>query len=160
MQQRHTPQRKFRFFSRPLLLALIVLIVGGPVATGLYLHYHDKKSTTKSTPIKTASLEPTIKVPTHTATSEGSTFQVPNNVSKESVKNYQLITDNDEYKIRELGGTYTITIYAIINNPSQTDSYHQQLHDYKQAALTYLTQHNIDVNKVPITYDPAEAAHY
>lgn len=97
---------------------------------------------------------------THEATSEGDTFPVPNNVPEGSVKNYHLITENEHFKIRELNGAYTITLYAIINGPDDAASYRQQLHDYKQAALQYLSEHGVDVSKVSITYDPPEAANY
>lgn len=121
---------------------------------------HHRTATYKPLLTKNPNAEPHFSVPSHAATSEGQAIQVPNSVPQGAVQNYELITENDTFKIRKLQDTYTITIYAIINNPSQNATYHQQLHDYKQAALTYLTQHGVDVNKVSIVYDPPEAANY
>ncbi|HSX00437.1 MAG TPA: hypothetical protein VLH38_05365 [Patescibacteria group bacterium] len=139
----------------PFLLLVAILGAGRFMYVNRHKHDNERPQLTKN-----EHAAPNIKVPTHQETSEGQTFPVPNDVPTGSIKDYQLITETSEYKIRELDGAYTITIYAIINNPSQADDYHKQLHDYKQAALTYLTQHGVDVTKVTITYDPAEAAQY
>lgn len=157
--QKFTPITKLSKRRPVLWLGLLVLIA--LVLLGFW-HFHQSRPKPVATVshTKTKKAEPTIKVPTHSVTTEGQTIQVPNNVPSDAIKNYTLITENEQYKIRELNGAYTITLYAIINNPSQSDSYHQQLHDYKQAALQYLTNHGVDVNKVSITYDPAEAANY
>lgn len=73
---------------------------------------------------------------------------------------YTTLTDNEQYKIRRADGTdhYFITLYAIINHPDQYDMYRQQLSDYKQKALQYLKDKNIDTKAITITYDPPEAA--
>jgi len=137
-------------------MLFVLLLVGA----GIFYYAHRHASSYRPLLTRNPNAEPHFAVPSHPATSEGQTIQVPNNVPQGAVQNYQLITENDEFKIRKLQDTYTITIYAIINNPSQSAAYHQQLHDYKQAALTYLTQHGVDVNKVSIAYDPPEAANY
>lgn len=158
MKSTRPPQKHKRTLLWPA--ALILLVLAG---SGLYAWQHHISKTHRAatgSSATTTSSEPDIKVPTHSATTEGQTIQVPDNVAPGSIKDYALITENDQYKIRELNGAYTITLYAIINNPSEADSYHQQLHDYKQAALQYLTQHGVNVNKVSITYDPPEAAQY
>lgn len=145
--------------SHKLLRISAVVVVLAAIGIAAWYFGLRPTSTPAPKPTKSDTLVGTDNS-THTETSENQKFPVPNNVPSGSIKNYKLITDNSEYKIRELNGAYTITLYAIINNPSQADSYHQQLHDYKQDALKYLTEHGVDVNKVSITYDPPEAANY
>jgi hypothetical protein len=95
--------------------------------------------------------------PTRNAESEGSNFPVPKTTPKDAVKNYTLVTENEEYKIRrDENGDYLITLYPIVG--SAYGSYQDQLREYKQHALDYLKTQNIDVTKVEITYEPAEAA--
>ncbi|HSX04851.1 MAG TPA: hypothetical protein VLF69_00035 [Candidatus Saccharimonadales bacterium] len=138
-----------------LTLLIIVLLAAGGLFYYLYHRQHADRSSDQAA--KTTTQHNSNQ---HQATSEGKTFPVPNSVDPGAIKDYTLITENENYKIRELNGAYVITIYAIINNPSEIDDYHQQLHDYKTQALQYLTQHGVNVNKVSITYDPPEAAQY
>lgn len=72
---------------------------------------------------------------------------------------YIVITENEQFKIRREENTshYVITLYAIINRPDQYDTYRAQLRDYKQKALQYLQDKNIDITKATITYEPPEA---
>ncbi len=94
---------------------------------------------------------------TRQETTEGQTINVPNDVPEDAITNYELITENDEYKIRKSGPNYLITLYAIINRPDQYEMYREQLREYKQNALDYLQQSGVDVNKVHIDYEPEEA---
>lgn len=91
------------------------------------------------------------------ATSEGSTFEIPKGVDNSSIKNYELLIENDEYKIRKLDNSYTITLYAIINRPDQIDMYRQQLAEYKKSALKFLVNSKVDIEKANIIYEPSEA---
>lgn len=72
---------------------------------------------------------------------------------------YSVITENEQYKIQRdsQNKNYIITLYAIINNPSQYDTYREQLREYKRNALDYLTGQGVDTTKVNITYEPPEA---
>lgn len=54
--------------------------------------------------------------------------------------------------------TYQVTLYAIINRPSQYDSYLAQLKQYKQEALNYIRSKGVDPAKLTIQYQPPEAA--
>lgn len=94
---------------------------------------------------------------TYETKTEGQTITVPDNVDESSIKNYTLVVEDETYKIRELDGQYYITLYAIINRPDQSDTYRDQLQQYKQDALDYLENKNIDTNKIKIYYDPSEA---
>ncbi len=49
---------------------------------------------------------------------------------------------------------YKITLFAIINRPSQHDSYIAQLKTYKKQALDWLKSNNIDVEKSQLEYLP------
>ena len=94
------------------------------------------------------------------ATSEGSSFPIPDEIPKESIKDYKLITENEQYKIRfdEKSNSYLITLYAIINSPDQYSMYQDQLREYKHDALNYLKDTGKDVNTLEIKYEPEEAA--
>ena len=80
-----------------------------------------------------------------------------NIVPEGAIKNYELITENETFKIRKLGDEYTVTLYAIINNPDQSSQYRDQLKEYKQNALDYLKQQGVDINTARIKYEPEEA---
>lgn len=143
---------------RFLLISLAALLIAIAGVGAYYLQQQAGQYTQQSATNTPKPAEPTIKVPTHSAQTEGKTIQVPNNVAPSSVQNYELITENENYKIRRLDGTYTITLYAIVNGPNQSPTYTEQLITYKHAALNYMTSHGINVNKENIVYDPAEAA--
>lgn len=140
-------------WPKSVLFLLVVLILGGGVAGYVVWQKRDddKKNTTSSQRID--------QDKTREEESEGETFPVPDNVPKDAIKNYELITENEEYKIRRdrESGSYLITLYAIINRPDQYDMYTAQLGEYKQKALQYLRDAGVDVKKAEITYEPAEA---
>ena|SRR5687767_14099317 len=94
------------------------------------------------------------------AVSEGSTFPIPDDIPQESIKDYKLITENEQYKIRfdEKSNSYLITLYAIINSPDQYSMYQDQMREYKQNALDYLKDTGKDVKTLEIKYEPEEAA--
>lgn len=52
---------------------------------------------------------------------------------------------------------YKITLYAIINRPSQYESYLEQLKIYKKQALDWIRENNVDPGKIQIEYMPPEA---
>lgn len=137
-----------------LVIASVITLLA--IASSLYIIY-GRSSESEHTKPDTPKSGQTIEVKTYPAATEGQTVQIPDNVSSSSIKDYTLITDNEEFKIRELNGDYTITLYAIINRPDQADAYHDQLREYKKNALVYLSDHGTNINKVDITYEPAEA---
>lgn len=51
--------------------------------------------------------------------------------------------------------SFTITLYAIINRPSQYDEYKQQLQQYKTEALQYLSSNGVDPARFTIKYIPS-----
>ncbi len=82
---------------------------------------------------------------------------------KQLAKKYPIISKlpvyNSRYKIDyalDSSGqlSFTITLFAIINRPSQYDQYVQQLHQYKAEALKFLADNHIDASKYKITYIP------
>jgi len=155
-KQKRVQYKKQPHARRNALITLSVLVVAG-AGGGLYYHRHNQQIAAKRAAARLVASQ-TPSIPTHTATSEGSTFQVPDTVPKDAVKDYKLLIDNSEFKIRENpDGGYTITLYAIVNNPSEYNDYTAELKQYKQDALTYMKQQNIETTKVAITYDPPEA---
>ena len=137
-----------------LLVVVLLLVIGaGVFAFGRTNHWWDGKNTATKTTNTTG------EVPTRTATSEGKKFDVPADLPQDAVKDYVLVTETDEYKIRQVPSTsnYIITLYAIINRPDQYSMYQDQLKEYKQKALDYLKSTGVNVDKATITYEPQEA---
>ncbi len=131
-----------------IVLLLGVLVIGAAMAYPLLRPYappNQSNQTNNQSPEETeASETPDTSKPEQPET---------------PVKEYELITENEKYKIRREpdSNNYTITLYAIINRPEQHDQYHEQLREYKQEALQYLQSNGVDASKLDITYDPAEA---
>jgi len=136
---------------------ILVLVVVASAVDYVIVHDKDTSAKTQVPKIYSTSTAPNTKASTYTTQINGQNVQVPDTVPKSSVPNYTLITQNQNYEIQELNGAYTITLFPIVSS-SSSESYTQQLHDYKQQALQYLTQSGVNVSKVNITYDPAAAA--
>jgi hypothetical protein len=138
--------------------AVLVLIL---LAAGLYYLFIVKDSSTANQ--EKAASDTKIEQKTdsqdtqETKSDDVKKDQLPDNVKPDDVKDYTTLVENEKYKIRELNDSYTITLYAIINNPSQYDTYKDQLKQYKQEALDYMKSKDIDTTKVKITYEPDEA---
>jgi len=139
-----------------LIAALIVVLV---LAAGTAAYFFFIRDDNSDKAKKTSDSRNVSEDKTHEGQSEGKTFPVPDNVPKDSIKDYILITENEEFKIRKdkESGSYLITLYAIINRPDQYDMYKEQLAEYKQHALQYLKDQGVDVTKVKIAYEPNEA---
>jgi hypothetical protein len=150
-----------RFFSphKTPLVAFGILFI---IACG-YLWYRAGNNVNKAASNDTADAsgevtkDTQIKIPTQTVTTEGKDIQVPTNVDPSSIKNYTLITENENYKIRTLNGTYVITLYPIVNSPDGV-SYNDQLKQFKKEALNYLGSRGVDTTNITIVYDPPAAA--
>lgn len=65
----------------------------------------------------------------------------------------------DAYQVGEVV-TYKVTVFAILNRPSQEASYRQQLHQYSQEALDFLKAKGVDPAKYKIEFDPPNAPTY
>jgi cytoskeletal protein RodZ len=144
-------------------LLIIVGMVGLLAIAGVCLYWLKQNPPAAHTTTEQSQQQPENKTPTSEPTkpaqSEGSNFPVPQTTPDNSVKNYTLVTENEEYKIRrDQNGDYLITLYPIVSSSSQYGTYNDQLKTYKQHALDYLKNQNVDVTKVKITYEPAEAA--
>lgn len=138
--------------NRKLFLGtMLVLVI---ISAGLFA---SKKSQHRDPAPKEKETSNIGQPPTYRTESEGQKIEVPENVPEESIKNYELIIENEQFKIRKLGSTYTITLYAIINRPDQYDFYKDQLREYKQNALDYLKNNNINPETTNIIYEPDEA---
>lgn len=96
----------------------------------------------------------------------GKTNQPPPNAAKETPGSLidWLPWQTSDYKIAysydptTKNYTYQVTLYAIINRPSQYDSYLAQLRQYKHEALNYIKSKGTDPSKLTIQYLPPEAA--
>lgn len=139
---------------------IIILLVILALAIGVGAYFYLTHGNTSTNDKRSATARNVTDDKTHDRESEGTTFPVPDNVPKDAIKNYALVTENEEFKIRKDKSTdsYLITLYAIINRPDQYDMYKEQLADYKQKALQYLKDQGVDITKVEIAYEPKEAA--
>lgn len=54
--------------------------------------------------------------------------------------------------------SYRLTLYAIINGPSDAATYQAQLKQFKQEAFSYIQGKGQDPTKLHITYNPTQAA--
>lgn len=136
--------------NRKIIITVLILAL----AVGGFMTYTRVKSSSQAD-TTTEQKPPTPN--TFEAKSEGETFEVPDNVEPTSIKNYELITENEQYKIRKLDNTYTVTLYAIINRPDQADSYKAQLKEYKENALKDLKDRGVNISTTKIIYEPEEA---
>lgn len=143
-----------------VLVIVVALIISG---VGLFAFLQSQKSTQQEAPesptknTQQNNPKQSTEDRTYEATSEGQTITVPDNVDPSSIKEYRLVTENETFKIRELSGEYFITLYPIINRPDQSDMYQDQLREYKQNAINYLKNNNVDIQKVKLHYEPSQA---
>ncbi len=79
---------------------------------------------------------------------------------EELYKNNSLIKylphKNADFQVIFLEGSniYQITLYAILNNPNQVESYKQQLKQYKQEALDWIKSKKVDPSTLKIKWLP------
>lgn len=66
---------------------------------------------------------------------------------------YQLIS-TDSRDTTPTNVTYTITLYAVLNQPDQIDTYNAELKTYKQEALNWIRSQGTDPNALKIQYSP------
>lgn len=66
--------------------------------------------------------------------------------------------ENLHYRINKTTATqFDVSLYAIINSPSQYDSYISQLREYKAEVMAYLEGRYGDTSKLIINWSPPEA---
>lgn len=139
--------------KKPIVIGGIILLV--IVAGGLGFLYFQNRNTAQTDSL--ASTPDPIE--TRETESEDSSFPVPADTPQDAIKDYELVAENEMYKIRrdKNSDQYVITLYAIINRPDQYDAYLDQLRQYKQEALAYLSDQGLDPTTLTITYEPDEA---
>ena len=142
--------------NKKIRLLVILFVAAGVIALAAILLLWRQSTDRSSTNTKMSAKPGQSKE----ATSEGTTFPVPDDLPDNAIQDYVLVTENEEYKIRRYGDTnrYTITLYAIINNPDQYSMYKDQLREYKQHALAYLKDKGVDTSQIEVTYEPGEAS--
>jgi hypothetical protein len=72
---------------------------------------------------------------------------------------YDLPYENSHFKIEYVllnnkDIQYSITLYGILNRPEQYSSYVEQTKQYKQEALTFLSNSGVDTTKANIKFSP------
>jgi hypothetical protein len=122
-----------RNFSLKQILAILLLIVGVLLLLFLGLGKH----TTKKPVAKTSEVSNTLNDSLPIQTSD-----------------YRIDYD---YNPTSKAFSYQITLYAILNRPSQYDSYIAQLKQFKQEALSYISQHGGNPSNLSIVYIPDTA---
>lgn len=141
--------------TRYVIILIVLLALAGGTYKVVSDHHHSKKSSTAQSS-QTSTTKPSTS--SSNTTSSGSSSATPG-APAGSIKNYTLVTSNPDYEIQQLPNTnqYLITLYPIVNNPSEYSTYNDQLKQFKQEALQYLTGKGINVNNLEITYDPSAA---
>lgn len=139
-----------------MVLAVVILLAGGTAAFA-YSQKKDSPQKTQETSKKTPADKSVGDISTKKIERGNKTIVVPKNVPESAIKDYELVTENETFKIRKLDAEYTITLYAIINSPDQSSQYRDQLKEYKQNALDYLSTKGVNTNTAKIKYEPEEA---
>lgn len=164
-----TNMKKIKKYSKkPLAITiLVVCVVLIAAAAWWYLgrpkystigDASQKDSTVKSTsvPDNTGSSSTANTTTGSQSSSNGSSVVVSPIDSPGTSDPYPIV--NEHYKIDQINATtYTITLYAISNSPSQYDEYTAQLKQFKQEALSYLTTRYGDISKFSLTWSPPSA---
>ena len=136
--------------NKIILGTVLALVISG----GIFAHQTTRPDSTRQT--DTQSDQSSTTTENSVADSQNVSPSDPEPADK--IKDWQLITENEQYKIRYDGAKYLITLYAIINRPDQYDAYRDQLREYKQNALDYLRNTGVNVNTAKIEYEPEEAS--
>ncbi len=70
----------------------------------------------------------------------------------------QFPVENSHYRIdKKSSSSYEVTLYAILNNPSQRDEYTAQLRQFKKEALEYMKERFGSIDALTFTWSPPEA---
>lgn len=136
-----------------VVIAVAALLVAGGAAYALTRPRSNSQSipTIQDSPAQTT---PTDASPNTTEPSQS-------NNSPASVEFSKLLPyDSDHFGIQKTQAGFEVSLYAILNNPSQYDAYIAQLKQYKQEALAYITSKGFDPATLPLTYSPEEAKDY
>ncbi|NCU30780.1 hypothetical protein EOM57_03155 [Candidatus Saccharibacteria bacterium] len=140
--------------SKKLIITLVLITVFGFIA---FFGYQIINNKINDNPTADSVNDSTDRSISGSGNDSDTSVSIPDSVDPSSIKPYTTIIDTETFKIRELDGSYIITLYAIINRPDQSDQYYDQLKQYKQDSLDYLSKQGVDVNKVKIQYEPEEA---
>jgi len=109
---------------------------------------------------------PTTNSPQHNPASPSATPSSPSDLNHTNVippaqtptNNEPFPVENSHYKIvQDSDKAFTVTLYAVINNPSQHDEYIAQLKTYKAEALAYLNQRFGQTSNLSLTWNPPAA---
>ena len=147
--------------SKPLIVVAIILAVA-LIAFLAYFFIYKNKDTPKTNETSQVSTRDnpttgTSNEDTDVSSNDIPKENIPDSVNQSDLPAYTTLVENEKFKIRKLSSDYTITLYAIINSPSQYEAYKSQLKEYKTEALKYMSDKGIDTAKVKINYEPQEA---
>lgn len=148
--------------SKPLI-AVAILLATALIVFLAYFFIYKNKDTPKTNETNQVSTQDnpatgTSNEDTDVSSNDIPKENIPDSVNQSDLPAYTTLVENEKFKIRKLSSDYTITLYAIINSPSQYETYKSQLKEYKTEALKYMSDKGIDTTKVKINYEPQEAA--
>lgn len=141
-----------RHLLKYLITALIVLTIAGLAA---YFTYSNSKPTQTNVPGNTGVTNDNKATEQEEVIPEEEQ-DIPENTDA-VIEDFKFITENEQFKIRQIGNDFTITLYPIINRPDQRDMYLDQLREYKQNSLDYLKNNGFDRTKGRVIFEPNEA---
>lgn len=148
--------------SKPLIAVAILFLIALLAFLAYFFIYKDKDAPKPSETNQISTQDnPTTgdsNKDTNISSNDIPKENIPDSVNQSDLPAYTTLVENEKFKIRKLSSDYTITLYAIINSPSQYEAYKSQLKEYKTEALKYMSTQKIDTTKVKINYEPQEAA--
>lgn len=156
---------------KKIFTAIIILLLILGAAFAVYYvtrpaHYSTAgDSSKKDTSNRTTSLDPSKETAPSTSdtktpsqpTNSGSTV-TPSSIPQPAL-NAPYPIQTEHYEIKQLGDTtLSITLYGILNSPSQYQDYMSQLKQYKQEVLSYLqARYGSTVGTLSLSWSPKEA---
>lgn len=152
--------KKKLIYKSPKLIILLTLLAGALFAS--YLYFISRPEVIPGTKVQESNQPSKTNVegsdndpkPDAEQESTGSTVEPP---SLEIPDDAGIPVETNHFSIYKNGEIYEVELFAIINRPEQYDEYKQQLAQYKQEALDYLTNQGLDVDNIEINYTPEEA---
>lgn len=149
-----------------LLIATLLVAGTGAILGAMNNWWQPKKEASVSTDPKenndskedsTPPPEETPTPPTETSPNPSEqTIIVP--PAEKPSSNARFPVENSHYRIdKKSASSYEITLYAVLNNPSQRDEYTAQLRQFKKEALDYMKERFNSISSFAFTWNPPEA---
>lgn len=137
-----------------VIIAAIAILVS--IGTSALLYLQNNNQASPASPDTPAQAEP---LPSDELTTNPQPVQPTNPaISAEFAK--LLPYETEHFSIQKTQDSFEISLFAILNQPSQYDDYITQLKQYKLEALDFIKSKGFDPAMLPLMYSPEEAKDY